>query len=187
MLRAAAKNFAYVAPVCRPDQYRRLLDELRATGAISHETRRALAADAFATTAAYEAAIASWFSDRDAFPETFIAAFAKVMDLAYGENPHQRAAYYAEAGARRHLLSRVDQLHGKDLSFNNLADLSAARACAGEFTLACCVVVKHGNPCGVAVAATIEEAYERALACDPLSAYGGVVVLNRRVGPELST
>src|SRR5919204_20867 len=131
------------------------------------------------------AAVARWFADREAFPEVFTPVFTKVQDLAYGENPHQRAAYYEEAGARRHLLSRVDQLHGKDLSFNNLADLSAGRACAAEFTLACCVIVKHGNPCGVAVAATIEEAYERALACDPLSAYGGVVVLNRRVGPEL--
>jgi phosphoribosylaminoimidazolecarboxamide formyltransferase/IMP cyclohydrolase len=129
--------------------------------------------------------VARWFADIASFPEVFTPVFTKFQDLAYGENPHQRAAYYAEAGARRHLLSRVEQLHGKDLSFNNLADLSAARACTGEFTLASCVIVKHGNPCGVAVAATVEEAYERALACDPLSAYGGVVALNRRVGREL--
>ena len=185
MLRAAAKNFAHVAAVSRPDQYGRVLHELREAGGLSLETRRALAAEAFATTAVFEAAVARWFADREALPEVFTPVFTKTRDLSYGENPHQRAAYYEEAGARRHLLSRVEQLHGKDLSFNNLADLSAARACAAEFTLACCVIVKHGNPCGVAVAATIEEAYERALAGDPLSAYGGVVVLNRPVGGEL--
>jgi phosphoribosylaminoimidazolecarboxamide formyltransferase / IMP cyclohydrolase len=185
MLRAAAKNFAHVAAVSSPAQYGRVLHELRETGGLSLETRRSLAAEAFATTAVFEAAVARWFADRDAFPQVFTPVFTKTRDLSYGENPHQRAAYYEEAGARRHLLSRVEQRHGKDLSFNNLADLSAARACAAEFTLACCVIVKHGNPCGVAVAATIEEAYERALAGDPLSAYGGVVVLNRRVGGEL--
>ncbi|HEX6699847.1 MAG TPA: bifunctional phosphoribosylaminoimidazolecarboxamide formyltransferase/IMP cyclohydrolase [Gaiellaceae bacterium] len=185
MLRGAAKNFAHVVPVCRPEQYLRVLDELRAGGEVSHETRRQLAAEAFARTAAYEAAIASWFSDRDAFPETLVASFSKVMDLAYGENPHQRAAYYAEAGARRHLMSRVERLHGPDLSYNNLNDLSAARACTREFTLPACVIVKHANPCGVAVAATIEEAYEQALACDPVSAYGGIVALNRPVSAEL--
>jgi phosphoribosylaminoimidazolecarboxamide formyltransferase / IMP cyclohydrolase len=181
MLRGAAKNFEHVAAVSRPDQYGRVLHELRETGELSLETRRALAAEAFATTAIVEAAIARWFADREAFPETFTPVFAKVQDLAYGENPHQRAAYYEEVGARRHLLSRAEQLHGKELSFNNLGDLSAARSCLAEFTLASCVIVKHGNPCGVAVAATIEEAYERALACDALSAYGGVVVLNRAV------
>jgi phosphoribosylaminoimidazolecarboxamide formyltransferase/IMP cyclohydrolase len=185
LLRGAAKNYAHVAAVSRPDQYGRVLHELRDTGELSLETRRTLAAEAFATTAVFEAAVARWFADREAFPEVFTPVFTKVQDLAYGENPHQRAAYYEEAGARRHLLSRVEQLHGKELSFNNLADLSAARSCVAEFTLASCVIVKHGNPCGVAVAATIDEAYERALACDPLSSYGGGVVLNRRVGGEL--
>jgi phosphoribosylaminoimidazolecarboxamide formyltransferase/IMP cyclohydrolase len=186
MLRGAAKNFAHVVAVCRPEQYARVLDELRASGEVSYETRRQLAAEAFARTAAYEAAIASWFADRDAFPDTLIGSFSKVLDLAYGENPHQRAAYYAEAGARRHLLSRVEQLHGRELSYNNLNDLSAARALLREFALPACVIVKHANPCGVAVAATLEEAYERALACDPLSAYGGIVVLNRPVSAELA-
>jgi phosphoribosylaminoimidazolecarboxamide formyltransferase/IMP cyclohydrolase len=185
MLRAAAKNFAHVVAVCEPEQYGRVLDELRASDEVAYETRRQLAAEAFARTAAYEAAIASWFADRAAFPDTFIASFSKVLDLAYGENQHQRAAYYAEAGARRHLLSRVEQLHGRELSYNNLNDLSAARALLREFTLPACVIVKHANPCGVAVAATVEEAYERAVACDPLSAYGGVVVLNRPVSAEL--
>ena len=107
-----------------------------------------------------------------------------MLDLSYGENPHQRAAYYAERGSRSHLLSRVEQLHGKALSFNNLNDLSAARLLAREFALPACVIVKHANPCGVAIGATIAEAYEKALASDPTSAYGGVVVLNRDVdGP----
>ena len=112
-------------------------------------------------------------------------ALEKVLDLSYGENPHQRAAYYAERGARRHLLSRVEQLHGKALSFNNLNDLSAARLLAREFTLPACVIVKHANPCGVGVGATLEEAYDKALASDPTSAYGGIVVLNREVDAAL--
>jgi phosphoribosylaminoimidazolecarboxamide formyltransferase/IMP cyclohydrolase len=181
MLRGAAKNFAHVAPVCRPDQYGFVLDELREQGALSLETRRQLAAEAFATSAAYESAIATWFSGREPFPDTLALAFEKVLDLSYGENPHQRAAYYADRGARRHLLSRVEQLHGKELSFNNLNDLNGARLLAREFALPACVIVKHANPCGVAIGATIEEAYEKALACDPTSAYGGVVVLNREV------
>ena len=131
MLRAAAKNFAHVAPVCRPEQYAEVLTELRARGELSLDTRRRLAAEAFATTAAYESAIAGWFSEPGVVPGLAAAAsFEKVLDLAYGENPHQRAAYYAEDGARRHVLSRVEQLQGKQLSFNNLNDLSAARLIA---------------------------------------------------------
>ena len=108
-----------------------------------------------------------------------------MTDLAYGENPHQRAAYYAELGARRHLLSRVQQLHGRQLSFINLYDLNAGRVLLREFELPACVIVKHANPCGVAVAGSIEEAYDRALAADPMSAFGMVCVLNRPVGAEL--
>jgi phosphoribosylaminoimidazolecarboxamide formyltransferase/IMP cyclohydrolase len=185
MLRAAAKNFAHVAPVCLPARYGSILAELRESGEIALETRRALASEAFSVTASYEAAIARWFADRDAFPELLIPGFEKVTDLVYGENPHQRAAYYAEAGARRHLLSRVGQLHGRELSFNNLSDLSAGRMLMLELTVPACVIIKHANPSGVAVAGSIEEAYEKALAADPLSAYGGVVVLNRPVGAEL--
>jgi phosphoribosylaminoimidazolecarboxamide formyltransferase / IMP cyclohydrolase len=185
MLRAAAKNFAHVAPVCRGPQYERVLEELRRNGELSLETRRELAAEAFSVTAAYEASIAAWFMDRNSFPDRLIPAFEKVLDLAYGENPHQRAAYYAEIGARRHLLSQVDQLHGRELSYNNLNDLNAARLCSREFELPACVIVKHANPCGVAVAGSIEQAYERALAADPVSAYGGVVVLNRPVSEAL--
>jgi len=184
MLRGAAKNFAHCAPVCRPERYGFVLDELRNEGCLSAETRRELAAEAFATTAAYEAAIATWFADREAFPATLVLPLEKVLDLSYGENPHQRAAYYAERGGRSHLLSRVEQLHGKALSFNNLNDLSAARLLAREFALPACVIVKHANPCGVAIGATVDEAYDKALASDPTSAYGGVVVVNRDVeGP----
>ena len=185
MLRAAAKNFAHVAPVCRPEQYAAALAELRERGELSPESRRRLATVAFSTTAAYESAIARWFADVEAFPEQIVPSFTKVLDLSYGENPHQRGAFYAETGARVHLLSRVEQLHGKELSYNNLNDLSAARLLAAEFTLPACVLVKHANPCGVALAATIEEAYAKALAADPTSAYGGIVVLNRPVSAEL--
>jgi phosphoribosylaminoimidazolecarboxamide formyltransferase / IMP cyclohydrolase len=185
MLRAAAKNFAHCAPVCRPERYQEVLEELRANGELSLETRRALAAEAFATTAAYEAAIAEWFSGRESFPERLTASFVKVLDLPYGENPHQRGAYYAEAGARSDLLSRVTQLHGRTLSLVNLYDLSAARMCLRQFAVPACVIVKHANPCGVAVASTVKEAYERALAADPVSAFGMVCAVNRPVGAEL--
>jgi phosphoribosylaminoimidazolecarboxamide formyltransferase / IMP cyclohydrolase len=185
MLRSAAKNFEHVVPVCRPERYAQILKELRESGGVSDETRRELAAEAFATTAAYEAAISSWFLGREAFPERFIASFQKVSELAYGENPHQRAAYYAEEGARRHLLSRIEQIHGRQLSFNNLNDLSAARLLLGEFQLPACVIVKHANPSGVGVAASIEEAFAKAHDADPVSAYGMVLALNRAVGAEL--
>jgi phosphoribosylaminoimidazolecarboxamide formyltransferase / IMP cyclohydrolase len=186
LLRAAAKNFAYVGAVARPERYDSVLAELREHGELSLETRRALAVETFVVTAAYESAIAAWFSDRESFPDGLIPTFWKERNLAYGENPHQRAAYYAEAGARRHLLSRVEQLHGKELSYNNLNDLSAARQLVEEFTLPACVVVKHSNPCGVAVAGAIEDAYARALGSDPVSAYGGIVVLNRPVDAGLA-
>jgi phosphoribosylaminoimidazolecarboxamide formyltransferase / IMP cyclohydrolase len=185
MLRGAAKNFAHVAPVCRPERYGPVLAELQTKGDLSLVTRRALAAEAFATTAAYEAAIARWFGDVEAFPETLVTAFTKVTDLRYGENPHQRAAYYAEQGARVHLLSRVEHLHGKELSLINLLDLSAARLLLREFALPACAIIKHANPCGVAVAGTIEEAYERALASDPVSAFGMVCAVNRPVSAGL--
>jgi phosphoribosylaminoimidazolecarboxamide formyltransferase / IMP cyclohydrolase len=185
MLRGAAKNFAHVAPVSRPERYDSVLAELRESGDLSVATRRALAAEAFAITAAYETAIARWFADIEAFPDTLVTAFTKVIDLRYGENPHQRGAYYAEQGARVHLLSRVEQLHGKELSLINLLDLSAARVLLREFALPACAIVKHANPCGVAVAGTIEEAYERALASDPVSAFGMVCAVNRPVSAGL--
>ncbi|MGH3024204.1 MAG: bifunctional phosphoribosylaminoimidazolecarboxamide formyltransferase/IMP cyclohydrolase [Gaiellaceae bacterium] len=185
LLRAAAKNFVDVVPVCDPGRYEELLG-LLSRDRVDLDLRRRLAAEAFAHTAAYEASIATWFADVETFPPRLLLSLERQSGLPYGENPHQRAAYYAEAGARRHLLSRVEHLNGKPLSFNNLNDLDAARALAREFALPTCVIVKHANPCGCGVAATIEEAYEKALAADPVSAYGGVIALNRRVSPELA-
>jgi phosphoribosylaminoimidazolecarboxamide formyltransferase/IMP cyclohydrolase len=185
LLRAAAKNFAHVVAVSGPDQYAPLLDRLRTDGRVPLDARRVLAAQAFAATAAYEAAIANWFGETEPFPEHLTLAFHKVADLPYGENPHQSGAYYREDGARSHLLSRVEQLGGRELSYNNLADLEAARRVAREFTLPTAVIVKHGNPSGTAMAASIDDAYERALACDPLSAFGCVLVLNRPVSGAL--
>jgi phosphoribosylaminoimidazolecarboxamide formyltransferase/IMP cyclohydrolase len=179
MLRGAAKNFEHVAAVSRPEQYEGVLDELRRDGSLSLETRRRLAAEAFATTSAYEAAIAAWFSGTEPFPDRLTLSLEKISDLAYGENPHQRAALYSRAGGAPHVLTHIEQLQGKPLSFNNLNDLAAARALADELTEPACVIVKHANPCGAALAGSIEEAYEGALACDPVSAYGGVVVLTR--------
>ncbi len=186
MLRAAAKNFAHVAPLCLPRQYGPVLDELRRDGALSAETRQRLASEAFAYTAAYEASIARWFGEGEGMPQSLTLAFEKVQDLAYGENPHQRAAYYRELGTRRDLLSQVEQLHGRALSFVNLYDVAGALLLLREFTLPTCVIVKHANACGVAMAATIEEAYERALASDPLSAFGMVCAVNRPVSAELA-
>jgi phosphoribosylaminoimidazolecarboxamide formyltransferase/IMP cyclohydrolase len=185
LLRAAAKNFVDVVPVCEASRYEEILAELRA-GGVQLDTRRKLAAEAFAHTAAYETSIAAWFADVETFPPRLLLSLEREQELVYGENPHQRAAYYAEAGVRRHLLSRVELLGGKQLSFNNLNDLDAARTVLREFALPACVIVKHANPCGVAVAATIEEAYEKALRADPVSAYGGIVALNRKVSPELA-
>jgi phosphoribosylaminoimidazolecarboxamide formyltransferase/IMP cyclohydrolase len=185
LLRAAAKNHESVTAVCRPRDYARVLRELRRAGCVGQETRRRLAATAFSLTAAYDASIASWLTESEELPELLIPVFEKQLELPYGENPHQRAAFYAERGARTHLLSRAERLHGRELSFNNLRDLDAARLLVREFGRPACVIVKHANPSGVAVAPTIEEAYERALAGDPVSAYGGVVVLNRRVSEAL--
>jgi phosphoribosylaminoimidazolecarboxamide formyltransferase/IMP cyclohydrolase len=187
LLRAAAKSFASVAAVCRPSDYSRVLEELRAgNGETTPELRRRLAAVAFARSAAYEAAIARWFQRDQGFPETFVPAFDRLRQLPYGENPHQRAAYYAERGTRTHLLSFVTQHQGKELSFNNLNDLSAARLLAIDLDRPACVIVKHANPCGVGLGETAEEAYARALAADPVSAFGGVVVLNRLVTSALA-
>ncbi len=146
MLRAAAKNFVDVVPLCSPAQYEPTLAEIREHGDLSRTSRRGLAAEAFAHTAAYEASITRWFGDREAFPERLVVPLQKEADLAYGENPHQRAAYYSEIGAPRHLLSNVDQVAGRDLSFNNLGDLAAARSLLEAFSLPGCVIVKHANP-----------------------------------------
>ena len=190
MIRAAAKNHPFVAVVTTPESYDAVLDELRSYDArLSMPTRESLAADAFAMTARYDTSIARWFAERreDDFPQLHVRAYEKVLELSYGENPHQRAAYYSKVGARTHLLSQVRQHHGKPLSFNNLLDVDSARRLCDEFEgMPAAVIVKHNNPCGAALAATPIEAYRAALACDPVSAYGGVVVLNARVDRELA-
>jgi phosphoribosylaminoimidazolecarboxamide formyltransferase / IMP cyclohydrolase len=188
MIRAAAKNHAYVAVVVKPESYDAVLAELQESeGALSAETRHWLANEAFAFTARYDAAISRWFSTRyEAYPEHWVMAHEKFLDLSYGENPHQTAALYVETGARSHVLSRVAKLHGRALSFNNVLDLDSARRLLDEFERPAAVIIKHNNPCGVAVADTVEEAYERALACDPLSAFGGVIALNRPVEKRLA-
>jgi phosphoribosylaminoimidazolecarboxamide formyltransferase/IMP cyclohydrolase len=185
MIRAAAKNYPFAAVVVNPSDYPAVLAELReSAGRLSPSTRERLAAEAFALTARYDAAISTWFALRthgEGFPPHWRDAYEKVSDLRYGENPHQRAAFYARVGSPTHLLAGVRQLHGKELSFNNLLDLSSARELVEEFDEAACAIVKHNNPCGCAVAGGAQEAYERAFACDPDSAYGGVIALNRVV------
>jgi phosphoribosylaminoimidazolecarboxamide formyltransferase / IMP cyclohydrolase len=188
MIRAAAKNLAFAVPVVSPESYDAVLAELRdADRKLSIKTREHLAAEAFAYTARYDTAIARWFQEREEdFPPLMVRAFERVLELPYGENPHQRAAYYSQIGARTHVLSMVAQLGGKELSFNNLLDLDSARLLLGEFLVPACVIVKHNNPCGVAIGSTAGEAYERAFACDPMSAFGGVVCLNNRVDRKLA-
>jgi phosphoribosylaminoimidazolecarboxamide formyltransferase/IMP cyclohydrolase len=188
MIRAAAKNHRYVAVVVSPASYDAVLAELEESGGtISGATRHWLANEAFASTARYDAAISRWFGTRyELFPSHVVTTWEKFLDLSYGENPHQGAALYTEVGARSHVLSRVAKLHGKDLSFNNVLDLDSARRLVEEFDRPACAIVKHNNPCGVAVADEIEDAYERALACDPLSAFGGVIALNREVSLPLA-
>ena len=188
LIRAAAKNHPFAAVVVTPESYDAVLEELRmGNGVLSGTTRQALATEAFAYTARYDAAIARWFAEReDDFPALYPRVYEKLLDLSYGENPHQRAAYYAQAGARTHLLSMVSKLHGKELSFNNLLDLDSARRLVDEFELPAAVIVKHNNPCGAAVGPTPLEAYHAALATDPVSAYGGVFVFNRTVDRPLA-
>jgi phosphoribosylaminoimidazolecarboxamide formyltransferase / IMP cyclohydrolase len=188
MIRAAAKNHRYVAVVVSPESYDAVLAELEESGgSLSEATRHWLANEAFATTARYDAAISRWFGTRyELFPGHVVTAFEKFLDLSYGENPHQGAALYTEVGARSHVLSRVAKLHGKELSFNNVLDLDAARRLVAEFDEPACAIVKHNNPCGVAIAGAVEDAYERALACDPLSAFGGVIAMNREVSLPLA-
>jgi phosphoribosylaminoimidazolecarboxamide formyltransferase / IMP cyclohydrolase len=188
MIRAAAKNHVYAAPVVSPASYDAVLAELRESDSrLSPGTRESLAAEAFAYTARYDTAIARWFQEkREDFPPLFVRAFEKVLELPYGENPHQRAAYYEQVGARTHVLSMVSQLGGKPISFNNLLDLDSGRLLLSEFQIPACVIIKHNNPCGVACGATALEAYEKAYACDPQSAFGGIVCLNRAVDAELA-
>src|SRR6266545_1432731 len=187
MIRAAAKNHRYVAVVVRPESYDAVLSELEETGELSAATRHWLANEAFAYTARYDAAISRWFGRRyEALPTYWVTAWEKELDLSYGENPHQRAALYVEPRARSHVLSRVAKLHGRPLSFNNVLDLNSARTLLSDLEGDGCVITKHNNPCGVAEGESITVAYEAAFACDPMSAFGGVVALNRPVDATLA-
>lgn len=186
LIRAAAKNWERVAVVCDPAQYAGVLEEVRREGGLAAGTRRRLAAEAFARTAAYDSTIAAYFTSQmsEPFPELLTLAYRRVQQTRYGENPHQRAAFYrAYAGSGG--LADARQLHGKELSFNNLADLDTAWGVVGEFSGPAAAIIKHATPCGAATARTIAEAYNAALACDPVSAFGGVVALNRPV--DMST
>jgi phosphoribosylaminoimidazolecarboxamide formyltransferase/IMP cyclohydrolase len=188
MIRAAAKNHAGVAVVTSHDDYDALLTEMRASGAeLGLDTLRDLATKAFHRTAHYDFVIANWFSEADGdFPAYVMRDYEKILELKYGENPHQRAAYYAEVGLRQHLLSQVTQLHGKQLGFNNLYDLNAARGICDEFTLPCVTMIKHNNPCGCALAENLAAAYDKAYECDPVSAFGSVIAVNRSVDVPLA-
>jgi len=188
LIRAAAKNHAFSAVVVTPESYDAVLAELEgADGMLSLRTRQSLAMEAFAYTARYDAAIARWFAEQEGdFPAQFTRSYEKVLDLTYGENPHQRAAYYAEAGARTHLMSMVSKLHGKELTFNNLLDLDSGRRVVEDFELPAAAIIKHNNPCGAAVGASLAEAFDKALATDPQSAFGGVFCFNRPVDRPLA-
>jgi len=188
LIRAAAKNHPYVAVVTSPESYDAVLDELRASGGrLSERTRESLATEAFGYTARYDASISRWFAEREEdFPGQYSRSFEKVLDLSYGENPHQRAAYYAEISARTHLLSMVSKLHGKELSFNNLLDLDSGRRLIEEFEVPTAAIIKHNNPCGCAVGSDVSEAFDKALATDRMSAFGGAMCFNRQVNRELA-
>ena len=190
MVRAAAKNHAHVGVVVNPSDYGVVLQEISAGGKLSSGTRRRLARDAFATIAAYDAAIANWFDapspdSKDELPIGLHLSLERAQTLRYGENPHQQGARYRFAGATSWWDAAV-QHQGKELSYLNLYDTEAAWKLVQRFGRPACVIVKHANPCGVAVADTIEEAYVLANACDPVSAFGGIVALNRPVPVALA-
>jgi phosphoribosylaminoimidazolecarboxamide formyltransferase / IMP cyclohydrolase len=186
LIRAAAKNHAHVAVVVDPGDYPRVLAQLAVNqGVLRPEARRELARKAFHHTAAYDAAIGSYFDriaeDGDGLPPAINLALTRVSTLRYGENPHQRAAVYRPQFQPPGGIVAAEQKHGKQLSFNNYLDLEAAWALASEFQDTACVIVKHTNPCGVALGISPREAYEKALACDPVSAFGSIVAFNRTV------
>src|SRR4051794_1457848 len=184
MVRAAAKNHRFVAVVVDPADYGAVLDELRTEGSLGATTRRRLAAHAFGRIAAYDAEIARWFDDA-VLPEAMHLSMRKVQSLRYGENPHQSGARYRVEG-RRSWWDEVVQHGGKDMSYLNLYDTEAAWRLVQRFDAPACVIVKHANPCGVAVGTDITDAYIKANACDPVSAFGGVVALNSAVPAALA-
>jgi len=193
MVRAAAKNHGNeqggVGVVTDPEDYAGIIDELQAGGGLSYRTRFALAKKAFTHTARYDSAIANWLTRLDdenrltPFPNRLQLAFDKVEDLRYGENPHQQAAFYREPAALPGSIAGYVQLQGKELSYNNIADADAAWECVKAFdpASAACVIVKHANPCGVALGGNAEEAYRKAFATDPTSAFGGIIAFNARL------
>jgi phosphoribosylaminoimidazolecarboxamide formyltransferase / IMP cyclohydrolase len=191
LVRAAAKNYAGVGVVVDPEDYDALLHELKTNGgSLTAATRFGLAQKAFSHTAAYDGAISNYLSARDgagtarSFPDRFNWQGAKLQDLRYGENPHQQAAFYRDETPAGGTIAAARQLQGKELSYNNIADSDAAWECVKTFSETACVIVKHANPCGVAVAATPLEAYRKALATDPTSAFGGIIAFNREVDAE---
>ncbi len=190
MVRAAAKNHAHVGVLVDPADYASVLDDLRAGGVLTDATRRRLARTAFAHTAAYDAAIVTWFDESDdnddALPSSIHLALDLAQPLRYGENPHQEGARYRQAGATSWWDS-MTQHGGKELSYLNVFDTEAAWRLVQRFDAPAVVVVKHANPCGVAVADDITEAYVRANACDPVSAFGGIIAANRTVTAEMAT
>ena len=180
MIRSAAKNHASVAVLTAPEHFATIIAELNAHGGTTLATRRALAASAYARTAAYDSAISTWFAGQNGveYPATFTIAGQLKQTLRYGENPHQSAAFYTAAPAR-YGVATATQVQGKELSYNNFNDTDAAYECVAEFTEPTVVIVKHANPCGIASAARVSDAWDAALACDPVSAFGGIVALNR--------
>ncbi len=184
LLRAAAKNFGDVVVLSRPSQYGEVLDELRRTGTVGRDTRARLAGEAFARTSEYDAAIARYLDRQEAggiFPQHLLLAFEKAQDLRYGENPHQRGAFYRDPGVAGSSVATARQLAGKPLSYNNIYDLDAALQLVQEFREPSAVIVKHGIPCGVGTGKALREAYLHAREGDPVSAFGGIVALNRPV------
>jgi phosphoribosylaminoimidazolecarboxamide formyltransferase/IMP cyclohydrolase len=185
MVRSAAKNWRDVGVVVDPADYAPLLAELEENGlALSAATRFALAQKAFSHTAAYDGAISNWLTAHGpdgaaaALPERFNVQVAKVQDLRYGENPHQHAAFYGDDPPLEGSIATYRQLQGKELSYNNIADADAAWECVKTFAEPACVIVKHANPCGVAIADTLLDAYRSAFATDPTSAFGGIIAFN---------
>jgi phosphoribosylaminoimidazolecarboxamide formyltransferase/IMP cyclohydrolase len=179
LIRAAAKNHDFVTVLTEPDQYQPVLGEIARHGGTTLALRRRLAGEAYARTAAYDAAIAAWFAERSGedFPRRMAIAGMLRQTLRYGENPHQAAAFYVN-GARPGVATAV-QVQGKELSYNNLNDTNAAFECVAEFEPPTVAIIKHANPCGVASAGSLAEAWEKALRCDPVSAFGGIVAVNR--------
>lgn len=188
MLRAAAKNYQDVSVIVDPGDYSVVIDELKSKGKVSVETNLKLAYKVFNHTAAYDALIQSYLcreTGSDIFPDKLTLTFEKAQDMRYGENPHQRGAFYREIGnGFEGTLAAAKQLHGKELSYNNINDTNGALDCLKEFDEPCVVAVKHANPCGVGIGKNIFEAYKKAYLADPVSIYGGIVACNREVDAD---